>query len=289
MSSLWSTLFMLLGAACLWLIIATWRASRNDIQQRDRLNTFFYQQHLKEIEQDEAQGVVADKQELITELQHRLLADQQNKALPAVRQSGFWVLIPALLLLCVTSFGLYLQTGGLMQQFALTQVRSDYPALRAQLLDPAASPLTPAQLQQFSLGLRDALQRDPDSVKEWAMLGRLGIVMNNFQLASHSLQRALRLDPNNKQLTDDYIEILVRSPDRQDNLQAKLVLQDRLSNDPTDIGSMMLLAADHFKLQEYAQAIHYWQLLLSHLPADAPPRAMIEKGIEQAKSRANLN
>lgn len=83
-----------------------------------------------------------------------------------------------------------------MQQMELNQVEQDYPQLRERLMNPQAEHLTLSELQQFSLGLRASLQHDPDNVQDWAMLGRLGMVLNNSQLASQAFERALRLAPD---------------------------------------------------------------------------------------------
>lgn len=288
MSSLVLTLLILLAVMCVWMILAGWRATRDSAQQRDQLNRLFYQHRLQEIEEDDAQGVVAEKQELIAELQRSLLADLPETPEQPVRQSGRWIMLPAVLLLIIVSLGMYLKTGGVVQQLELDQIQREYPALRARIMDPSAEHLTMAELQRFSLGLRASLQADPNNVQDWAMLGRLGMVLNNSQLASQAFEHALRLTPNNAQLKSDYAEVLVRSPDPQDNRQAQVMLQDMLAQHPNDIRTLTLLAADYYAQQQYTEAIRYWQQLLTLLPEHSAQTDAIQKGIEQAKTNAGL-
>lgn len=288
MSSLWLTLLVLLAVACLWIIVAGWRAARDTAQERDQLNTFFYQQRLKEIEEDEAQGVVGEKQALVAELQRSLLSDLPENVDHRRKQSGRWIILPAIFLLIIVALGMYLKTGGVMQQMELEQIQQEYPDLRARLMDPHAEHLTMPELQRFALGLRASLQSEPNNVQDWAMLGRLGMVLNNSQLASQAFERALTLTPNDQQLKSDYAEVLVRSPDPQDNRQAQLMLEDMLSQHPQDVRLLTLLAADYYAQQKYPQAITYWQKILPMLPAGSPQADAVMKGIEQAKTDAGL-
>jgi len=288
MGSLWLVLFGILAVACVVIAVALGRKPRDYAQLRDELNTLFYQQRLKEIEEDDAQGIVTEKSELVTELQHSLLADLPEKTTHTVRLGKPWVMIPIILIVIGVSLAMYLKTGGIMQQMELNQVEQDYPQLRERLMNPQAEHLTLSELQQFSLGLRASLQHDPDNVQDWAMLGRLGMVLKNSQLASQAFERALRLAPDDAGLKSDYAEVLVRSPDPQDNRQAQLLLQDMLTKQPQDARLLTLLAADFFAQQKYSDAIRYWQQLLPQLAPGSAQRDAVEKGIEQAKTNAGL-
>ncbi|MBT0720484.1 c-type cytochrome biogenesis protein CcmI [Tatumella sp. TA1] len=278
----------MLVVVSLWIGIALSRKPRDYTQLRDQLNTLFYQQRLREIDEDDAQGIVTEKAELVTELQHSLLADVPEQQQRTVVVGRRWVMLPIILVVILVTVGMYLKTGGIMQQMELSQVEQDYPQLRERLMDPQAEHLSMAELQQFSLGLRASLQDNPDNVQDWAMLGRLGMVLNNIQLASQSFERALRLAPNDPGLKSDYAEVLVRSPDPQDNRQAQLMLQDMLGRQPQDTRLLTLLAADFYAQQKYPEAIRYWQQLLPHLTPGSAQRDAVEKGIEQAKTNAGL-
>lgn len=285
MSTLWLTLLIMLVATCLIVILAGWRGGRYQAQQRDQLNTEFYQQRLNELDQDEAEGTVSVKQEMIVELQHNLLNDIPTVAKPITQHySGRWVLIPAVLLLIIVSSAFYLKTGGMMQLFEWNQVKADYPQLRARLMDPQGGDLTLAELQRFSLGLQDSLLQQPDDLPSWAMLGRLELVLNNFQLSKQAFQRALALAPDNSDLKIDYAEILVRSPAVEDQRQAQLMLEDMLRKDQKNPRLLALLAADYSAQQKASQALPLWQQLLSLLPANSSQANAVAQRIEAART-----
>lgn len=220
------------------------------------------------------------------ELQQTLLADIPPTQTAQAHSSSRWILLPGLIVLLLVSLGTYLKVGGLAQLTGWMQVQQDYPALRARLMDPAAKPLTMEELAWLQLGLRSALQSQPDNLNDWTMLGRLGMVLNNASIASQAFERALQLAPNDPGLKQDYAEVLTRSSDPQDNRQAALLLHELLKADRHNLRTLGLLAFNAFEQQQYDQAIDAWQTLLTLLPANDERRVMIARSIEQAKTAA---
>lgn len=286
MSAFWITLFLLLLAACTLFMAAGWRQRQASTGDRDRLNQRFYHQRIDELAQDEAQGVVAERPLMERELQQTLLADIPPAQALQSHTSSRWILLPGLIVLIAVSLGTYLKTGGLAQFTGWMQVQQAYPELRARLMDPGAKPLSMEELARLELGLRTALQTEPDNLADWTMLGRLGMVLNNTEIASQAFEHALQLAPNDLALKQDYAEVLTRSSDLQDNRQASLLLQSLLKADSHNLRTLSLLAFNAYGQQQYDQAIDAWQTLLALLPADDKRHAMIARSIEKARSEA---
>ncbi|WP_058959033.1 c-type cytochrome biogenesis protein CcmI [Type-E symbiont of Plautia stali] len=286
MTGFWITLIILLVAASALFLSAGWRQRQATSGDRDRLNTDFYQQRLRELARDEEEGVVAERPEMVRELQQTLLTDVPNEHAARIHSSSRWVLLPGLIILLLVSVGFYLKTGGLAQLAGWVSVQQEYPQLRARVMDPKAAPLTMEELARLQLGLRTALQDDPQNLNDWTMLGRLGMVLNNATNASQAFQRALQLAPDNLELQQDYAEVLTRSSDPQDNRQANVMLKDLLKRDHSNVRTLSLLAFNAFEQQQYDQAIGAWQVMLKLLPAGDKRITMIERSIEQAKTDA---
>ncbi len=286
MSAFWITLFLLLLAVCTLFLAAGWRQRQASTGDRDRLNQRFYHQRIDELAQDEDQGVVAERPLMERELQQTLLADIPPAQTMKSHSSSRWILLPGLIVLIGVSLGTYLKTGGLAQLTGWKQVQQAYPELRARLMDPGAKPLSMEELARLQLGLRTALQMEPDNLADWTMLGRLGMVLNNADTASQAFEHALQLAPNDLALKQDYAEVLTRSPDPQDNRQASLLLQALLKADPQNLRTLSLLAFNAYGQQQYDQAIDAWQTLLGLLPAGDSRHAMIARSIEKARSAA---
>ena len=286
MTGFWITLIILLVAASALFLSAGWRQRQASSGDRDRLNTDFYQQRLRELARDEEEGVVSERPEMVRELQQTLLTDVPNERAARIHHSSRWVLLPGLIVLVLVSVGFYLKTGGLAQLAGWVSVQQEYPQLRARVMDPKAAPLTMEELARLQLGLRTSLQDDPQNLNDWTLLGRLGMVLNNATNASQAFERALQLAPNNLELQQDYAEVLTRSSDPQDNRQANVMLKDLLKRDHSNVRTLSLLAFNAFEQQQYDQAIGAWQVMLKLLPAGDKRISMIERSIEQAKTDA---
>ncbi|MDU5839361.1 c-type cytochrome biogenesis protein CcmI [Pantoea septica] len=286
MSALWISIIILLAAASALFLGAGWRQRQASEADRDRLNTDFYHQRLRELEEDEAQGVIGERATMVSELQQTLLTDIPPQNAAPTRASSRLALLPGVVALIAVSLGFYLKSGGLTQVAGWMQVQQDYPALRARVMDPQAKPLTMEELARLQLGLRTALQAQPDNLNDWTMLGRLGMVLNNAAIASQAFEHALQLAPNNLALKQDYAEVLTRSSDPQDNRQAGLMLRDMLKEEGGNLRTLGLLAFNAYEQQQYDEAISSWQAMLKQIPADDRRRAMIERSIEQAKTDA---
>lgn len=289
MTLFWIVITGLLLAALLLLLIAGWRSDRPSSVDRDTLNKVFYQQRLHELDEDEAQGVIAARQPMVQELQQTLLTDIPSSSASAPgRPLNRWVLLPGAVLLIIVSLGCYLKTGGLPGLIAWHQVQDDYPALRARLLDPQEKPLTLEELARLGLGLRTALQQDSGQLRDWLMLGRIGMVLDNRETAIEAFQRALQLAPNNEEVKLSYAEVLTRSSDPQDNREAQAMLKAMLQQAPTNVRLLSLAAFNAFEQQQYPQAISFWQTMLTQLPTNDPRVAQVQRSIQQAKTAAGL-
>ncbi|MFK8258015.1 c-type cytochrome biogenesis protein CcmI [Erwinia sp. AnSW2-5] len=284
MSALFLTILLLLVAACALFLLAGVRNKGDSTADRDQLNQAFYHQRLRELEEDEGQGVVAERPEMVRELQETLLLDIPQTASQPSRQVSRWVLLPGVAILLLVSLGFYVKTGGLQQVLAWQQVKNELPALRAQVMDPQARPLSMEQLARLALGIRSELQHTPDDVENWKMLGRLGMVLNNASMASQAFRHALQRAPNDVDVRLSYAEVQTRSNDPQDNREALMMLDAMAVQYPANVQVLGLLAFNAYNQQDYVQAAATWQKMLSLLPENDARRVMIQRSIQQADS-----
>lgn len=284
MSGFWFTLLALLVAASALLLVAGGRRQHSVAADRDTLNKAFYHQRLKELELDEQQGVVAERPEMILELQQTLLLDIPHDEQICERTVSRWVLVPGVLVILFLSLGFYFKTGGFAQIMSWQQVNNELPALRAQLMDADANPLSMEQLARLGLGIRTSLQTNPRNVDDWLMLGRIGVVLNNATTATQAFQRAMQLAPEDPEVKLSYADVLTRSSDPENSRQATTMLNEMVKTDGDNLRVLSLLAFNAFSQQRYAEAIATWQKMLQLLPADERRVTMIQQSIEQAKT-----
>lgn len=277
---------LLVGAAALLVVPAMRHSGKSTAASRDTLNKAFYQDRLHELEQDEQQGVVAERPELVKELQQNLLNDIPGQQDTQEKPINRWALVPGVALLVVVTLGFYLKTGGLAQVLDWQQVEAQMPDLRARVANERAQPLSMEEIARLGLGLRTALQQDDRNINDWMMLGRVGMALNNATTATQAFAHAYQLDPNSLEVRLGYAEVLTRSNDPEDNKQATQMLRKMIAEDHTNMRVLSLLAFNAFEQGVFKQAIGAWQVMLKLLPANDQRAEVIKRSIEQAKTQA---
>ncbi|CAI2467977.1 c-type cytochrome biogenesis protein CcmI [Serratia plymuthica] len=283
----WLIIIVLLaGAAALLVVPAMRQGKQGAATSRDALNKALYQDRLHELEQDEAQGVVAERPVLVKELQQNLLNDIPGQQDVQTKPITRWALVPGVLLLVVVTLGFYLKTGGLAQVMDWQQVQAQMPELRARVANERAQPLSMEEIARLGLGLRTALQQDDRNINDWMMLGRVGMALNNATTATQAFAHAYQLDPNNLEVRLGYAEVLTRSNDPEDNKQATQMLRKMIADDHTNLRVLSLLAFNAFEQGDFKQAIGAWQVMLKLLPDNDQRTEVLKRSIAQAKSQA---
>ncbi|WP_314154332.1 c-type cytochrome biogenesis protein CcmI [Rouxiella badensis] len=288
----WLVIVALLLVGVALFIMPVIRGDRDSLSNtRDDLNKAFYHHRLSELEEDEQQGVVAapERPIFVQELQENLLSDIPGQASKAGKPIPRWTLAPGVILLVVVTLGFYLYAGGLGQVSAWNQVMKRMPDLRARVADENAKPLNMMDIQDLGLGLRTDLQNDPDNAKDWLMLGRVGMALNNASTATQAFARAYALSPNDMDIKLGYADVLTRSTDPQDNINGGNMLRDMLEHNQGNLQVLSLLAYNEYEQGHYPQAIGAWQVMLKILPADDKRTEMVKASIEQAKAKSGMD
>ncbi|OVZ74563.1 c-type cytochrome biogenesis protein CcmI [Yersinia intermedia] len=283
----WLIVIILLVVAGALLVIPAMRQNQHaPATTRDELNKAIYQDRLSELAEDEAQGVVEQRPELIQELQQNLLTDIPQQPDEEISPINRWMLLPGVVILVVVAVGLYLKTGGLAQVQAWHQVEAQMPELRARVANERAQPLSTEEIARLGLGLRTSLQQDAGNVNDWMMLGRVGMALNNATTATQAFAKAYQLAPDNEDVRLGYAEVLTRSNDQQDNQLATQMLRTMVGQDHTNLRAMSLLAFNAFEQGDFKQAIGAWEVMLKLLPAGDSRIEVIKRSIQQAKTQA---
>ncbi|UNE42647.1 c-type cytochrome biogenesis protein CcmI [Serratia ureilytica] len=282
----WLIICVLLAGAAALLVVPAMRHGKQSAATRDALNKAFYQDRLSELEQDEQQGVVAERPELVKELQQNLLNDIPVEQAEQAKPINRWALVPGVLLLLAVTVGFYLKTGGLAQVLDWRLVQAQMPELRERVSNERAKPLSMEEIARLGLGLRTELQQDDRNINDWMMLGRVGMALNNATTATQAFAHAYQLDPNSLEVRLGYAEILTRSNDPEDNKQATQLLRRMIAENHSDPRVLSLLAFNAFEQGDFKQAIGAWQVMLQLLPANDPRAEVIKRSIAQAKAQA---
>ncbi|MDR0806742.1 MAG: c-type cytochrome biogenesis protein CcmI [Enterobacteriaceae bacterium] len=290
MMAFWLAIIVLMVIAAALFIVPTTRKSNADADNdRDAINKSYYQQRLIELDQDEEQGVIAERETMVAELQHTLLEDIPAGQSTVVKRAAHHrvLLLPGVALIFIVSIGLYLHTGGLGQVMQWQQIMQEMPNLRKRADTGQLS--APEDIARFALGLRTDLLSDPTNVRDWTMLGLAGLKLGNGEMALQSYQKAYELAPNDSYIQIIYAKLLTRSDDPNDIQQAAAILKNMLKADPDNVDALSALAMNAFGQGRFNEAIGAWEKLLTLLPADAKGIDVIKSSLAYAKEQVIAN
>ncbi|WP_159567133.1 c-type cytochrome biogenesis protein CcmI [Budvicia diplopodorum] len=285
MIGFWLTIIILLLIASALLVIPALRKP-DDKQQNDRdaINKVYYQQRLNELNADEDQGVVADRETLVAELQHNLLEDiPEDRAKVSSVPLSKMTLVPGVLLLVVVSLGLYMNTGGLAKVLQWQQIMKEMPDLRHRADTGQLS--APEDIARFGLGLRTDLLSEPKNVRDWTMLGLAGLKMGDSAMALQAYEKAYQLAPDDAYIQIIYAKLLTRSNNPNDSQEAAKILKRMLTADPNNIDALSAIAMNAFGQGDFNQAIAAWEKVIALSPADAKDLDVIKNSLAYAKSQ----
>lgn len=227
------TLFLmvaaLLLAGALGLLCFPW-SSRHDIDN-DALNRAFYYARLKEIEQEDPPG----REAMVVELQRTLLSDIPGTPASAARSQSRWLLLPGALALVVISTGVFLKTADIGDVLTLQQAQEARPALMVRVLNPIERPLRMDEVALLALGLRSHVQTAPDDLDAWRLLGRIGGVLNDGDMATGAYARASQLAPKSMAVALDYAGALICTGDESARRLGEMKLQALLKASPDSV------------------------------------------------------
>lgn len=224
--SLFFIAVVLLLVASVGLLYFPW--STRDNVDRDTLNRDFYHARLQEIEQDDPAG----RDAMVAELQRTLLTDIPTNAPAATRASGGRILLPGALALVVISVGVFWKTADVGEVANLRLAQEALPTLVTRLLDRTQPPLRTDEVEQLALGLRSHVQTAPDDLDAWRMLGRIGMVMNNGEMAIGAYAKASQLAPDSAVLSLEYAGALICAGDDSARRQGEMKLRELLTKHP---------------------------------------------------------
>ncbi|AEY02391.1 cytochrome c-type biogenesis protein [Oceanimonas sp. GK1] len=282
MTVFWILSVALVALLALVIILPLTRGRAESSQSRNELNTRLYRQRLQELEQDSELGLLEDDEALQQELQKSLLDDVVSDQPVARRGRSPLVLISALALVVLVSYGVYWQLGAHRQVAEWQQVSAELPELsRRVLIEPDAT-VTDQDVRELMLSLRTRLHQDGDDYRGWLLLGRLALELRDGETARDALEKALKLADEPDAVRVPYAEALAMTGE---SLRAEQLVQQVLSRQPGNLEAWSVFAFMALQQDDYALAIARWQQMLAIMPADNPRYAMVQRSIAFAEQQ----
>ncbi|KQP88510.1 MULTISPECIES: c-type cytochrome biogenesis protein CcmI [unclassified Methylobacterium] len=284
MTALWFILAVMTGAAVFALL---WPMSRraNPAAPPEAgglaTETGFYEDQLREIERDQARGLIAapEAEAARTEAARRLLRANragvpaaQDIAEPALRQrraaSAF--ALSTIPLVALIAYGLY-----------------GSPHMPAQGQAERSAAQTGDQDLLKAIGQIEArLAADPTDGRGWSVLAPVYMRMGRFDDAAHAYEAAARLLGETPQRLSDWGEALVAGSNGAVTPQAKAIFQRAVDLDAQAAKPRFYLARGAELDGDIPEAIRRLQAMAEAAPADAPWLPLVRENLARLKGEA---
>ncbi|MEH6452193.1 MAG: c-type cytochrome biogenesis protein CcmI [Psychromonas sp.] len=286
----WLTSILLLiitiAAVILFFVKANKKHDFNSTQtSRNQLNKALYEIRLAEIESDDAQGVVRDKEKLINELQHNLLDDISDKDEAAMHKPQKWIWLPAVVVLLFGTIAMYWTIGAHQEVDNWQKTLDRYPALQAKLFSGQDARPTEQELRDLMLGLRTQLSVQTDDADGWLLYTRLSMVFKDAESALDAIKKAYQIDPESPDIRLVYIQLKMQMGDQYSLNQAKSLLQGLLTDYPNNLEAWSMSSFIALENDDFAGAIKGWEKMLTLVDANSEKADMLKGSIAYAEQQ----
>ncbi|ENC6658406.1 c-type cytochrome biogenesis protein CcmI [Aeromonas hydrophila] len=281
MTAFWIVIAGLLALVSLALVLPLWRGEGKQSISRSALNKQLYRQRLLEIGEEREQGVLAEEQDSLVELQRSLLDD-----IPDVEQTArggkSMIWIPGVLVLLVVSLGLYYKLGSWQEVSRWQDANSRLGELSNRILVERDAEVTEQDLLDFTLALRTRLKDEPNDYRGWLLLGRLSLDGNDPEMAREALERAYGLAPQKAMVAVPYAQALMMTGD---DAQADQLLRVAIAQDPANIEARSVYAFMALQKEDFKTALQRWREMLPLMEKGSTRYTMVERSIDYAEQQ----
>jgi cytochrome c-type biogenesis protein CcmH len=136
--------------------------------------------------------------------------------------------------------------------------------------------------------LAKRLEANPADGPGWTMLARSYTSMEKYPEARDAYAKATAIVTNDADLWAEYAFAMAMASDRQLQGKPSELIDRALKINPENPKALELAGSAAFQGKNYKQAIEYWQLLLSKVPAGSEVGQSVTRRINEAKALANI-
>jgi cytochrome c-type biogenesis protein CcmH len=240
---------------------------------RKALNTAIYRDQMAELDRDLASGAVSrdDHATAREELERRVLEDVAD-------DGGAVATSPRRLPRTALALGVALPAAAVALYFTLGN-----PAA----LDPSAQKNvapTAAEVEKMVGALAEKLEKNPDNLQGWVMLGRSYKVMGRFDEAARAFEKAGSAMESEPELMLEVAELSAEQNQGKVEGRGLKLLKQVLKDQPDNPQALVLAGTDAYFRQNYPDAARYWERVLAQVPPDSEDARNLTAGLEKIRS-----
>ncbi len=249
-----------------------WQRARATASHK-QLNAAIHRDQLNEIERDRAAGTLAEEDYVAArdELQRRVLEDGQDDEAAPTLKAPKKTLIGLALIVPAAAVGLYVLIG------------------HPEGINPVAQhQVTDAAIEGMVNSLAAKMEKDPNNVEGWGMLGRSYKVIGKIKEAEKAFEHAIALNTGDAQVYAEYADVLAMKAGG--NLAGKPteLIEKALKLDPNNPQTLWLAGTAAFDAGRFSDAVATWTRLQGLLPPGSEDARQIAGAIAEARSKGGM-
>jgi cytochrome c-type biogenesis protein CcmH len=281
------------------LLIIVWRPffkqnaqmSTADKNLRDETNVHLYHEHKKEIERDYSEGGIDEEsyQYLLAELDNTLLQDIEATNKDNKRQinnsqpySLLWPLGLSTFII-IFSVMLYNKQGSFKRITESSGAASQQQDMSAEQMQLQRQNQALAHIEK----LKAHTEANPKDGEAWYNLGQSYVAVGLFDEAVEAFNKVIGIEGQHADLLGAIAQALYYKNDQQLSPKVQEYIDKALALDVNDPSTNILLGMHNFVLQDYQQAISYWQRVID-LNNQSVNNEALKQAVGEARSRLNV-
>lgn len=281
-------LTLIAALAIFWPWIVT--SKRQELDQ-NHMNVVLVKERFSELSQDLQENILPadEKAQAESELKMALLEEvkdneevneQGQGQVPTVKWSpSQWLLALLAAVSVAMTFASYWQSNEIVDIQNWLKAQERMPELGERIVTQPSESLTGQDYQDFILGLRTRLSKNPDDAVGWLLLGRMLASAQNIDYAIESFDKSLAINPKQVGTLVSYGQLLLLANTPEQIVKARRLLAKAATLAPNNTNAMGLLALAAERSGDTAMASATWQELAIRIPKDDPLQATIQQKI----------
>jgi cytochrome c-type biogenesis protein CcmH len=245
---------------------------RRETASRDALNVAVHRDQLRELEEDLRAGKLAqgDYERARGEIERRLLEDMHPAGVAGASTGRNRAVVYAALATPLAALGIYLAVG------------------TPGALNPASrdAQIGMQQIEAMVQGLAARLEKDPDDVEGWKMLGRSYTVLGRFAEAANAYSKAAMRAPRDADVLADLADALAMARGQNMKGEPEKLALHALQIDPKNLKALALAGTAAFNRRDFRAAAGYWERMLPLVQPDSEDARIIQSNLDEARAAA---
>ena len=265
------------------LLTLTFLRQRKTDPDRNQQNIDILRQEFVDLKAQLEAGEITDAQyqQIYDELVITLGDDlHQATPTPAARPhlGQRATLIGVFALLAVLAPSLYYLLG-------TPQALNPQPPAGSELAHQAAGVNGIGSIEAMVDKLRQKLEKEPNNIEGWMMLGRSYMVLKRYDQAVEALSKAYALNSNDSGVLLFYADAITMQNGGQINDKAFKLIKMALAKNPQNPTALWMAAMAYEARGDYKTAVSYWQSLLPKVQSNANDSQEVKMRLAHAEAR----